>query len=492
MPPDTGRMESERATRRAERLLVPAAFVTALGNNVQLIAGALLMIRSGRTMLAVGLLFIAVAAPQAALSPVFGRVADRYDRRRLWIGCDLASAVLASALPVWLALGGAKAPGVYTANFALAVVAALFFPVSNALIKERVRPERVRRFNADYEMATQGGMLLSATVGGLLVQRWGAEPLLLFNAGTFLVSAALVVAVGRPVTSASPFLAPESKSAVAAPIAVPSPEGAARSLDQSLDQLLDQSAPPSAPRSSAWPAQRIPLGRLIVLYAQGSVVVTVFNALLPKLIMGEWGRGAALFGIVDAIGSLGFLAATAFYRVAGRRFADLPIAVFGFLVCNVALVVQPLFGPVVLGLCVAVGAFTYGTARIASRTLVMTSVDERRVGRAFGLANGAGLAATVVVMLAVAELVDHTDSRWGFAATAALSALAAVAAGLLLRAPLSRPHVAERQGGDWEDRSGTSSGTVDHDRRRRAARAVLSDVAPAPDGGGVPDAGLAG
>src|SRR2546423_11407394 len=95
-------MELASATRRAERLLVPAAFVTALGNNVQLIAGALLMIRSGKTMLAVGLLFIAVAAPQAVLSPWFGRVADRYDRRRLWIGCDLGSALPALALPVWL------------------------------------------------------------------------------------------------------------------------------------------------------------------------------------------------------------------------------------------------------------------------------------------------------------------------------------------------------------------------------------------------------
>ena len=132
--PTLGLMDFVSTTRRAERLLVPAAFVTALGNNVQLIAGALLMIRSDKTMLSVGLLFIAVAVPQAVLSPYFGRLADRHDRRRLWIGCDATSAVLALALPVWLTLGGAKAPGVYAANFALAVVAALFFPVSNAMI----------------------------------------------------------------------------------------------------------------------------------------------------------------------------------------------------------------------------------------------------------------------------------------------------------------------------------------------------------------------
>ncbi|NUP52623.1 MAG: MFS transporter [Catenulispora sp.] len=467
-------MEFERATRRAERLLVPAAFVTALGNNVQLIAGALLMIRSDKTMLAVGLLFVAVAVPQAVLSPVFGRVADRYDRRRLWIGCDVTSAVLALALPVWLAAGGAQGAGVYAANFALAVVAALFFPVSNALIKERVRPGQVRRFNANYEMATQGGMLLSATVGGLLVQRLGAEPLLVFNAGTFVVSAGLVAAVGR-------------RGAGVASLDVAGPGQGAMADAASVSGAFDASGASHGPaRQVVW---RIPLARLVLLYAQGSVVVTVFNALLPKLVMGEWGRGAGLFGLIDAIGSLGFLAATAFYKVAGRRFGDLPIAVFGFLMCNVALVVQPLFGPVALGLGVAIGAFTYGTARIASRSLVMTSVDEAHVGRAFGLANGVGLAATVVVMLGVAELVDHTDSRWGFAATAGLSVVAAVAAGLLLRGSLSRSGDAARQGGD---RTEIASRMVGHDRRRRTARAVLPDAAPAPDGGGLPDAGLAG
>lgn len=404
-------MELASATRRAERLLVPAAFVTALGNNVQLIAGALLMIRNDKTMLSVGLLFIAVAVPQAVLSPYFGRLADRHDRRRLWIGCDLTSAVLASALPVWLMAGGAKGPGVYAANFALAVVAALFFPVSNAMVKERVRPGQVRRFTANYEMATQAGMLLSATVGGLLVQRVGAAPLLLFNAGTFLASAGLVAAVGR-------------RPRIGRQLRV----GAIQGLE--VKPGADPVAGVEVSPSTAW---RVPIGRLILLYAQGSVVVTVFNALLPKLVMGEWGRGAGLFGLVDAIGSLGFLAATAFYKVVGRRFGDLPIAVVGFLACNTVFVLQPQFGPAFLAAGVAVGAFTFGTARIASRSLVLTSVDEAHVGRAFGLANGGGLAVTVVVMLGVAELTDHTDSRWGFAVTAALSVTAALAAGALLR-----------------------------------------------------------
>ena len=426
-------MELASATWRAERLLVPAAFVTALGNNVQLIAGALLMIRSDKTMLSVGLLFVAVAVPQAVLSPYFGRLADRYDRRRLWIGCDATSAVLALALPVWLTFGGAKGPGVYAANFALAVVAALFFPVSNAMVKERVRASQVRRFSADYEMATQAGMLLSATVGGLLVQRLGASPLLVFNAGTFVVSAGLVAAVGRR----PPELKRELKTGA----------------DSLVSARISVGSGGSGGSGASGPVSRVPLGRLIVLYAQGSVVVTVFNALLPKLVMGEWGRGAGLFGLVDAVGSLGFLAATVLYKAVGRRFGDLPIAVVGFLACNTVFVLEPQFGPAFLAVGVAIGAFTFGTARIASRSLVLTSVDEAHVGRAFGVANGGGLAATVVVMLGVAELTDHTDSRWGFAATAAVSVVAAVVAGVLLRGTLV--------GGVHESGGAHESGMVD-------------------------------
>ncbi len=393
---------AHQSSRRAERLLVPAAFATALGNNVQLIVGALLMIREQRTMTAVGWLFIAVAGPQALLSPFFGRMADRFDRRTLWIGCDATSAALALALPLWLVCGGSPAPGIYGANLALAVVSALFLPASSALIKERVPAERLRRFNARYEMGTQAGMLLSATVGGLCVQAFGAVPLLVFNAATFAVSALCVVAVGRR---------PDGKPTAAAPAGAPAP------------------AAPHGP---------LRMRRFILLYAQGSVVVTVFNALLPTALIGELHCGAGAFGVVDALGSLGFLAAAGGYRIVSRRSPDLRIAVAGFLVCDAGLVLQSEFGLTGFLVAVPLGAFFFGQARIASRTMLMASADDATVGRVFGLANGGGLAATVAVMLLVAAVTDHSDTRYGFGVLAALGLLATLSAGLLLRSPSPR------------------------------------------------------
>ncbi|MFJ4851262.1 MULTISPECIES: MFS transporter [unclassified Streptomyces] len=394
------------STHRTHALLLPAVFVTSLGNNIQLIAAALLIVRAQGSVLDVGWLFIAVAVPQAVLSPLFGRLADRFDRRTLWVTCDALSALAALAMPLGLALGGPRNAVVYGSNFVLAVIAALFVPVSAALVKERVPARELRRFNAHYEMALQSGMLLSATVGGIALQFFGPTPLCVFNGATFAVSAVLVLATGR---AGRPALTPKAAAAGA-----PSPDAPVRP----------------------------PLGPVIMLYAQGSVVVTVFNALMPVLVIADLHRGPAVVGVVDALGGAGFLVAAAAYRITGARLGDLRLALAGFLLCNILFAVQPRFGVPGLLLLVPLGAFLFGQARIASRTLLMASVDEHRVGRAFGVANGWGLAATVAVMLGTATVTARAGTAAGFAAVAAVSALASVASATWHRTARSTAHPA--------------------------------------------------
>jgi len=466
---------------RSPKLLLPAAFITSLGNNIQLIGAALLLVRAQGSMLDVGWLFIAVAVPQAVLSPYFGRLADRFDRRRLWVGCDVVSAVAALCLPIGLALGASQQALIYGTNFALAVVAAQFVPASAALIRERVPAGELRPFNAHYEMALQTGMLLSASVGGIALQFFGPNPLFVFNGLTFVASALLVAHVGSiqsatpatasttvpvgsttvpvgsatvPVGSANPpaaaAVASTTVEAVSASSAIPrvTARGASAAAPAAPPTRVPAAptwAPAAATRVPAVPtrapavqtrvpvAAPLPLGALALLFGQGLVVVTVFNALLPVLVVGEWGRGPAVLGVVDAVGGVGFLLAAVAYRWSGVRFGDLRVAVAGFLGCNALLVLQPLFGVGALMGLVLVGAFVFGQARIAARSLLMTSVDESRVGHAFGIANGYGLAATVVVMLVTSAVTGRTDSRYGFATLVAISVSAAVLAVVWIR-----------------------------------------------------------
>src|SRR5262245_19961136 len=122
--------EAIRRSKIAERLLVPAGFITTAGNAFQITAAAILVFTAEKTTLSVGWLFIAVSIPQVALAVMFGKLAHRVDRRMLCVVAELISAVSAFALPVWLWLGGPADLGSYVANFLLAATTALFMPAS--------------------------------------------------------------------------------------------------------------------------------------------------------------------------------------------------------------------------------------------------------------------------------------------------------------------------------------------------------------------------
>jgi hypothetical protein len=174
-------------------------------------------------------------------------------------------------------------------------------------------------------------------------------------------------------------------------------------------------------------------GRLILLYAQSSIVVSVFNALLPMFVIVELHQGSGILGVVDALGGTGFLFAAAAYRVFSPRMDDLPIALAGFMLTGIVLLLQPQYGVIGLVPGVLTGAWVLGLGRIGARALLLTSVHESRAGRVFGLANGCGLAGTVVVMLGIADVTDHSDSRYGFAT---LGVITLITTALILAASL--------------------------------------------------------
>ena len=369
--------------RDIERLLVCASFVTSLGNSIQLTAAAIVIVQASQSMIAVGWVFVAFSAPPVVLSLLFGRLADRFDRRALCIGCDLASAALAAALPTWLLLGGSPTIGIYAATFGLSAISALFLPASNALIKERVADERLGPFNAHFEMGLQAGTLLSTAIGGVLVQWYGAEPLFYFNAVTFLLSAALFVAMGRR------------------------PAGAVAS------ETVGASA-------GGGTGDRPLLTKLGLLYALGNPIITVSNTLLVVLVIHTFRQGAGVLGVVDALAGVGFFLAAALYKLLNRRASNLHVALLGYAACAVFILLQPRFGVPGLMLLLPLGTVTFGVARIACRTMLMRAAPEHRAGRIFGATNAFGLAFSVAATVAVSAVSDRTAVRHGFASLAAL------------------------------------------------------------------------
>jgi MFS family permease len=388
---------SATAASRPERLFVGATFITMLGNNIQLIATSLLVYKTAGTALAVGWVFILTAIPQVLFSAVFGRIADRVDRRKLCLAADTGSALTAVALPVAILLGANASDAGYVVSFVLALFASIFMPASNALFKERLPSERLAHFSANYEISFQGGSLLSGVVGGLVAQLIGLTPLFYFNAVTFAGSALCILAVGR--RQVAPV--PDTATATAA----------------ATTDAADTGQP-----APVTPGVRRPILRLAVFYASGTVLITVVNTLLLVCIVFRFHQGAGLLGVVDALAGIGILCAAALYRRIKDRFDYRFLILVGWLICIPLTTIEPIAVWVMVP-CILVAATGFGLVRVPTRTELMRGVDPSRVGRTFGMINASGLAASVAATVVVATIVDHHGVVPGFLALGVICAV---------------------------------------------------------------------
>jgi MFS family permease len=395
---------SIQRSRLTERLLIPASFITTAGNAFQITAASILVFHADQNALAVGWVFIAMSIPQALLALMFGRLVDKFDRRTLCIIADVASAGAAIALPVWLWSGGSHTLGSYLATFLLACSAALFMPASNALVKERVRDERLGTFNARFEMATNAGMLIASALAGVLFVAVGPIPLFVLNSGTFVVSATLTYLVGRKPPAAAP--------------AAPQAEG------------TSAAAPPAAQTAVR------PVRRLAMLYVNVNLGLIVASPLLLVLILHNFHKGPWLIGVTDALAFSGFLIGGLLYPKISSRVRALPLAVLAML-GNVAIWCLEPLNYIALMCLIPVGGTCYALTRISSRTLLMRASPQERVGRIFGGTQAAGLALAVLATVVMSALADATTVPIAFWGLGALQGIIAIGAYLSLARPMS-------------------------------------------------------
>jgi MFS family permease len=127
-------------------------------------------------------------------APGAGWVGDRFDRRRVLIATDLASALVAGAMALFV-----DEPAALVGLFGLlAIVTSPFAPASAAAMPNLVGEERIARANSLVAATSSAGYLLGPLAGGLLLGV-GVSTATLFAAdgATFAVSALVVVSLRR-------------------------------------------------------------------------------------------------------------------------------------------------------------------------------------------------------------------------------------------------------------------------------------------------------
>jgi DHA1 family multidrug resistance protein-like MFS transporter len=130
---------------------------------------SLLMTSRGAKVWQIGLSWTLFAVPFAAVSPLAGRLVDRFDRRVLAIGATIASAGFAVTYPFLpapaylIALGSLESIGV-----------AIAFPAAQSLLSETATTETLGRAQGLFTTAETASIAVAAAASGYLFSqaRW--------------------------------------------------------------------------------------------------------------------------------------------------------------------------------------------------------------------------------------------------------------------------------------------------------------------------------
>ncbi len=200
-PPEGGFRASLALLRRNRdfRNLFVASLISLGGDWFLFVAiNGLILETTGRAI-DVGLSILAQESAFFLASPWAGVLADRMDRRKLMMACDLARAVICVAFllvgpgTVWLA---------FPLLAVLSVFAAPFDPASSAAIPNLVSAQELPTANA-LGGSLWGTMLaVGAALGGVVATVFGRDTAFLVDSVSFLASAALLSRIHRPFSEA--------------------------------------------------------------------------------------------------------------------------------------------------------------------------------------------------------------------------------------------------------------------------------------------------
>ena len=181
-----GYWELIRSNANFRRLWIGNA-TSLLGDWFNLIALATLVSTETQSPLALSAIFIAKMLPWAISAPVAGLIVDRFNRRRLMIGADLARAVIVLG---FLAAAAWEAIALIYVLIALEmVVGSVYVPAKSAAVPNITTPRELLTANA-LSSATWSTMLaVGAGLGGFVTAWLGVEAVFIIDGVTYLIGA---------------------------------------------------------------------------------------------------------------------------------------------------------------------------------------------------------------------------------------------------------------------------------------------------------------
>ncbi len=348
-----------------------ARTVSSFGNWVTLTALLLYLESSGATGFQVGILIAARELPHL-LGPLTGALADRFDPKRVMVGCDLVNSLLIGTIALLLP----PFPVLVALVTLSASTTALFMPSGKSAIPKLVPRSELTSANALIGSSTNLSFAVGPVAGAAVFAGFGVQAALLLDAATFLVSTSLLLllpALGQAGT-------PGTRS------------GVVSDIREGIRFVAGHRA-----------SRAVAIGMFIgVLFAGIDNVALVF--LLRDTLGGpEVAVGTALGAYAAAM----VITPLVMIRLPWLRRRPGWIVIFGLLTSSAGLLLTGL-SPVVavaIGMYAVAGAGN-GLENIGVDTVIGRSVPPEKLGRAFGVTYGPIFIAGGAAALIGGQIVD--------------------------------------------------------------------------------------
>jgi MFS family permease len=263
-----------------------AAFLVALGWRVTELGGSL------------GLVLAAESAALLATLLWGGVLADRYPRKRLMIGSDLARCTVVATFVALDATGNLTLTAITLLAVAFGLADGFFQPAFGGIVPLVVEQPLLASANSWLNIARHSSAVAGPALAAGLYGTVGPTTVWAIDAGSFLVSATALVLVRPRAIAAEPQL------------------GAFRELAAGFRYVF----------SVPWIWAGIAIATFVLM-----VAMAPYTALLPQLVDEQYDRGVGSYGLLFSLMALGIVAGSLAYarRNPRRRRAVLCFVAFG-------------------------------------------------------------------------------------------------------------------------------------------------------------------
>jgi MFS family permease len=178
--------------------------VSQLGGSFTTFALPLLVFNLTHSATNLALAAVAEFVPYVLFGLLLGAVVDRFDRKHLMLGSDIAQALVIAVIPV-LAIGGLLGVmDIYAVAFVQSTLGIIFSCGEFAAIPALVGEQELVTANARIMAANNAGQILGPGLAGALVAFVPVADLLFADAGSFLVSSGCLALIRCSFNAAPP------------------------------------------------------------------------------------------------------------------------------------------------------------------------------------------------------------------------------------------------------------------------------------------------